>query len=356
MKNLFTTAAVFVLVTCSHAQNLLVNGSFEYRALGWTFTGGLSILGPPSSPALGVEGTNCASIGGADIPNSTLSQSFSLPTNTDYLLTFNEAANGDNYPGRTASGRIDVLAPDNSLLASYSFTNISPGPLAGTNGFIKHTFSFTNSSNADFATVRITDTSANGGVAVDLMVDDVSVLAMVPPVLESGPPVLILWPTNQTVLVGSDVFLPAEATGAHPMRYQWWFNGHKLPRQTNSVLSRTNIQLRSRGRYQIEAKNSLATIRTEPVRIKVVIPPHIITRQRAITAETGGRVVLSATATGSKPFRYQWLKDGDAIATGTNRIFRISSAQAEDAGTYSVRVANIGATDEKTIAELTVTP
>jgi hypothetical protein len=71
-------AGVSVLAASSHSQNLVVNGSFESGATGWTFTGGLSILGPPALPAWGVDGTNCASLGGGDIPNSTISQTFTV--------------------------------------------------------------------------------------------------------------------------------------------------------------------------------------------------------------------------------------------------------------------------------------
>jgi hypothetical protein len=175
-------------------------------------------------------------------------------------------------------------------------------------------------------------------------------------IFHPGPPIVTVWPTNQVVLVRGDAYVVAEIMGARPVRCQWLFNGLKLPRQTNSFLSLSNIHLRSRGRYQIEVRNSLGKVRSESVRIQVVVPPSIITQPRAITAKTGGRVILHVTATGSRPKSYQWFKDGDAIATGTNRIFRIPSVQAGDAGVYAVRVSNIGAVANRIIAELTVAP
>lgn len=168
-------AGAVALATCGNAQNLIVNGSFESGATAWTFTGGLSVLGPPSLPALGVDGTHCAGIGGADIPDSTLAQTFSVVPDSDYLVTLATAAGGDGYAGRTSIVRVDVLAPDNGVLASRSFTNISPGPLFGTNGFVKRTLTFTSPTNVSSATLRITDTSPSGGVAVDPLIDNVAV-------------------------------------------------------------------------------------------------------------------------------------------------------------------------------------
>jgi hypothetical protein len=168
---------LFVLMAClssTLAFAQITNGSFEFGAAGWSSTGGLSILGPPALSAVGVDGTHCAGIGGADIPNSTLSQTFPVIALTDYVLSLTTAAGGDNFPGLFGSVRVDLIVPDNSLLVSQSFINISPGPLIGTNGFTRHTIPFKTTS-VSAVTLRITDTSPNGGVAVDPFIDDVRV-------------------------------------------------------------------------------------------------------------------------------------------------------------------------------------
>src|SRR6185436_8982372 len=88
LRNLLLTIPGLLLALSGHAQNLVVNGSFESRAAGWTFTGGLTIGGPPDlPPAIGVDGTRAASIGGGDIPDSTLFQTFPVVPGTSYVLT-----------------------------------------------------------------------------------------------------------------------------------------------------------------------------------------------------------------------------------------------------------------------------
>jgi hypothetical protein len=180
MKNplaILYIAATLALAPCVDAQNLFINGSFEFGATGWTFTGEFLVLGPPIYPALGVDGTNCARMGGANIPNSTLSQSFPVVSNTAYTMTLSTAANADDFVPRTGSVRVDVIGPDNSVLDSESFTNVSQGQAVGTNGFLTRAITFTSPAAANFATLRITDTSPNGGTAVDLLIDDVRVFA-----------------------------------------------------------------------------------------------------------------------------------------------------------------------------------
>jgi hypothetical protein len=175
LKQILSACAVAFVIfagTGRCAGQSLVNGSFESGAANWNFTAGLSILGP----TLGVDGSHCASLGGGDIPNCTLSQTFAVLPNSHYLVIFATAANGDGYPGRTGAVRAEVLGSDNSVLAAEEFVNISPGPLLGTNGFIKREMTFTSPSNASLATLRFTDVSASGGTAVDPMIDDVRVL------------------------------------------------------------------------------------------------------------------------------------------------------------------------------------
>jgi hypothetical protein len=169
-------------------------------------------------------------------------------------------------------------------------------------------------------------------------------------------PILTVLPTNQTVLVGDDTLLLAEIMGVRPATCQWWFKGRKLPLQTNSILYLTDIRLRSRGQYQIEVRNSLGIVRSETVRVNVVVPPTIILQPRSITARDGARVKLRVTAKGSKPFAYQWFKDGTFIEQATNRVCTFLHVAASDAGSYSVRVSNAGASQDSIPASLVVTP
>ena len=159
----------------------IVNGSFESGAAGWTFTGGLSILGPAAFPATGTDGSSVASLGGADIPNSTLAQVFPVMPGSDYVLSLATAAGGDGFPGRTSIVRVDLLDAGTVVLASHSITNVSFGAIVGSNGFTRHTMWFRTPATASVVTLRITDTSPGGGVAVDPMIDDVRVYRRIAP-------------------------------------------------------------------------------------------------------------------------------------------------------------------------------
>jgi len=70
---------------------------------------------------------------------------------------------------------------------------------------------------------------------------------------------------------------------------------------------------------------------------------------------TGSSVSLSVTANGSRPFSYQWQIGGVNLSGATDETYRISNAQAADAGSYTVLVSNsLGSTKSNT-ATITVT-
>jgi hypothetical protein len=163
-------------------------------------------------------------------------------------------------------------------------------------------------------------------------------------------------PTNWIVLVGSNVVVTPGIAGYGPFTFQWLLKGRKLAGQTNARLSVPNIQLRSRGAYQIEVRNNVSVARSALVSVTVLIPPTIVLQPRDLTVREGKRVTLRVTAKGSKPFAYQWFKDGIAIAQSTNKVLTFLHVASSDAGLYSVRVSNAGAFQDSIPASVVVAP
>ncbi|MCX6953904.1 MAG: immunoglobulin domain-containing protein [Verrucomicrobia bacterium] len=69
-----------------------------------------------------------------------------------------------------------------------------------------------------------------------------------------------------------------------------------------------------------------------------VVPPRITSQPVAVAVGGGGSVRLSVIASGTGPFTYQWQKNGASIAGAVERELVIASAQASDAGLYTVVV------------------
>lgn len=83
------------------------------------------------------------------------------------------------------------------------------------------------------------------------------------------------------------------------------------------------------------------------VRVEAVLPltpPSITTQPQDVSVYPGTAAAFSVAATGSAPLTYQWQFNGAAIPGATNNSYTRAAVQPEEAGSYSVVVANAAGT------------
>ncbi len=69
-------------------------------------------------------------------------------------------------------------------------------------------------------------------------------------------------------------------------------------------------------------------------------PPVIVSAPAGLRANVGAMATLSVTASGNPILKYQWRRDGVALAGATRATLVLTNIQFAQAGTYSVRVTN----------------
>lgn len=84
------------------------------------------------------------------------------------------------------------------------------------------------------------------------------------------------------------------------------------------------------------------------------IPPTITSHPSPSTVYVGDSAGFYVSASGTPTLKYQWRRDGAAIAGATSSSFFISSAKLTDSGDYSVEVSNPGGAAVSNSARLTV--
>lgn len=84
-------------------------------------------------------------------------------------------------------------------------------------------------------------------------------------------------------------------------------------------------------------------------------PPAITTQPASQTVTAGPSATFTVVATGTGPLHYQW-KNGNAGVGTDSASFTIASAQAADAGSYTVTVTNAAGSVTSSPAILTVNP
>jgi hypothetical protein len=87
---------------------------------------------------------------------------------------------------------------------------------------------------------------------------------------ESGPPLILDQPSNQSVNSGQSATFSVDASGTAPLSYQWLFDGtNVLAGATNSTLVLPNAQTNQAGSYLVLVYNALGNTNSQPASLTV---------------------------------------------------------------------------------------
>ena len=68
--------------------------------------------------------------------------------------------------------------------------------------------------------------------------------------------------------------------------------------------------------------------------------PEIVRQPKALTVEAGDPLLLSVSARGARPLKFQWFRNNKAITDAKGPIYAVPATAAGDGGRYKVRVQN----------------
>lgn len=144
------------------------------------------------------------------------------------------------------------------------------------------------------------------------------------------PPAIVTQPTNQIAVSGSNVNFSVTATGTPPLGYSWYLNGQTLLQNgSNSSLTLSAVMPTDNGNYTVVVSNSYGSVTSQVATLTVGFPPGV-TISGSQSVLPGNDVFLSASATGTGPFSYQWQFNGTNLP---NDI--ITTVAGNGSGTYA---------------------
>jgi hypothetical protein len=82
-------------------------------------------------------------------------------------------------------------------------------------------------------------------------------------------PSIVAPPVGTTLFAGSNYIFTVLAAGSAPRSYSWLFNGTPLPGETNTTLDFTNLNSTQSGNYAIIISNSVNSITSAPIVLRV---------------------------------------------------------------------------------------
>ena len=165
-------------------------------------------------------------------------------------------------------------------------------------------------------------------------------------------PVITTQPASQSVNAGAGVSLTVAATGA--TGYQWQFNGTTISGATNSTLTLPAVTTSQQGSYTVVVSNGNGSVTSNAAVLAVNTAPAISTQPQSQSVNAGASVTFTVVATGSPAPAYQWQFNGTAVSGATSASYAIASAQASNAGSYTVVASNTAGSVTSNAATLAV--
>lgn len=174
--------------------------------------------------------------------------------------------------------------------------------------------------------------------------------------LPAGGPVPVVLGSLDPVEVEPGRNVELAAPIAEATAFQWYRNGVKIAGATSSVLTLPAFSAEMTGSYSVLASTDFGSVSLN-VEVGVRMAPLITTQPRRQTLSLDDQAVFFATARGTAPFSYQWLRDATPMEGETNAVLRLSGRE-ENRGVYSVVISNrVGAvTSEGAELELSLRP
>ena len=169
------------------------------------------------------------------------------------------------------------------------------------------------------------------------------------------PLLITMPPTNQLLYVGDSTTLAVAVSGVQPFSYQWYSNNIALPGETNSSLALNSVTTNTSGNYNVVVTNPYGSLPSSYAVITVV-PLTAQVQPASQTIYGGDDATFTVSAQKNGPFTYQWLFNETALPNQTNASLTIPAGTTNQAGNYSVLVANADGAAESQIGVLTVVP
>lgn len=175
---------------------------------------------------------------------------------------------------------------------------------------------------------------------------DVAVLSVM------NPPMILGQPHSISALTGSVATFSVAVSGSVPLSCQWRRNGVNLTNSarihgaSGSSLTIAGLQAADAGSYTFVATNAVGMAISAAATLAVLVPPTITAQPLSQSLSAGSNATFSVTVSGSSPFSYQWLfnginlTDGGQILGSANPSLFVGSVDTNNAGSYSVVVAN----------------
>lgn len=153
-------------------------------------------------------------------------------------------------------------------------------------------------------------------------------------------PIIVEQPDAGSFALGGEIQLSVGVAG-ETLSFQWFKDGEPITSAVEAELLIPDVSYSDAGEYWVEVKNPVGSVLSTVVSVSVLQPLGILRGLTAWSTEVGGSAPpFEVFVHGSRPFSYQWFKNGEPLVGETTGSLELTDITEESSGTYSVRVSN----------------
>jgi beta-galactosidase len=210
---------------------------------------------------------------------------------------------------------------------------------------------------SQFATGRVTVTATAPGLATGTVSYDIKPVPSFTPAAII--PAIVIQPESTSVTLGQPATFSVTATGGPTaLSFQWYKNGTSISGATSaSYVTPATVSGDNNANYTVTVTNNVGSSTSTSAKLTVVpaAAVTITTQPQSQTAYVGQTAQFSVAATGSPTLKYQWQRNGVAIAGATSASYTTPALVASNNNDkISVVVTNPVNSVTSTAANLTV--
>ncbi len=166
-------------------------------------------------------------------------------------------------------------------------------------------------------------------------------------VIKIAEPTISLNFSDSTVCRGSEITFVSNYTGITPFVFEWFKDDVLIPGQTGDTLTiATADELVDIGDYKVVISTPCSNDTSDVASLFVTTPPEIYQQPDSLSACLGDSVALEVLATGTRPFIYQWQRNGVDVVNGggisgaTDSLLILNPITYADTGLYRCYMIN----------------
>jgi hypothetical protein len=183
-----------------------------------------------------------------------------------------------------------------------------------------------------------------------------SVTSAVATVTVVYPPSISSQPMSQTLAVGANLTLSAQASGTSPLTYQWQNSEGAIAGATNSSLTFDPAQTNETDNYSVIVSNPYGVVTSEVASVVVYLPVSILAQPASLVVPALAPASFGVLALGFPAPSYQWTFNGTNLTGATSNTFAINQVGLSNLGAYQVLVSNAYSSATSDIATLNMSP